>query len=84
MLNLSTPQPAPVPTNETPVVDLVIQDFKERLEFGRRKYGTPLTVSNGRDHLKDCYQEVLDLTLYLRAEIERRIAESIAAEENKG
>jgi hypothetical protein len=65
-------QPDPVPTGERPVVDLVLDDLRERGELGRERYGTPLQASNGRDHLRDAYEEALDLCLYLRAEIERR------------
>lgn len=55
-----------------PIVPLVIADLEARREFGRRKYGDELRVENGRDALIDAYQEALDLTIYLRQEIERR------------
>lgn len=71
-MDLNKPEPAPVQTDETPVWDLVIADMRERDNEGRRKYGTPLQASNGRDHLVDAYQEALDLCVYLRAAIERR------------
>lgn len=70
--NLSVYEPAPIPTDETPIWELVIEDMKERDAEGRKKYGTPLQASNGRDALVDAYQEVLDLAVYLRQEIERR------------
>jgi len=65
-------QPDPIPTHETPVWELVQQDMAARDQEGRRRYGTPLQASNGRDHLQDAYEEALDLCVYLRAEIERR------------
>ena len=71
--NFSQPQPDPIPRpDQTAVADLVVRAIQERLEFGKQKYGTPLTADNGRDHLVDAYQEALDLAIYLRAEIERR------------
>lgn len=68
----SAQEPAPVPTNEPSIHDLVIADVQARKEFGLAKYGTLLQTSNGRDPLMDAYQEVLDLCCYLRQELERR------------
>lgn len=70
--SLSEYEPQPIPTEEKPVWDLVIDDMRQRDFDGRRKYGTPLQASNGRDALVDAYQEALDLCVYLRQEIERR------------
>lgn len=70
--SLSEYEPQPTPTEEKPVWDLVIEDMRQRDFEGRRKYGTPLQASNGRDALVDAYQEALDLCVYLRQEIERR------------
>lgn len=71
-MRLSDYEPAPIPTNEKPIWELVIEDMRERDIEGRKKYGTPLQASNGRDALVDAYQEALDLAVYLRQEIERR------------
>ncbi|ANA87285.1 hypothetical protein PBI_KAMPE_51 [Gordonia phage Kampe] len=51
------------------------QDIKEeilkRKEFGLKKYGTPLTTGNGRDHYEDGAQELIDfLVYYICAEVE--------------
>lgn len=70
--NLSDYEPKPIPTEERPIWELVIEDMKNRDNEGRKKYGTPLQASNGRDALIDAYQEVLDLAVYIRQEIERR------------
>jgi hypothetical protein len=67
-------QPPPIPADTVAVQDLVIADIAERKRVGIERYGTPLQVENGRDHLIDAYQEALDLVMYLRAEIERRAA----------
>jgi hypothetical protein len=65
-LRAATPEPAPQPGTLV-VLPLVIADLQARARMGREKYGTELTVDNGRDHLLDAYQEALDLVMYLRA-----------------
>jgi hypothetical protein len=61
-----TEQPAPIPNGREAVWNLVMRDMGDRDGEGRRKYGTPLKPFNGRDALVDCYQEALDLVVYLR------------------
>lgn len=59
-------EPPPV-KNEYPAIwDLVIEDMKNRDEFGLHKYGMRLQPFNGRDALQDAYQEALDLCVYLK------------------
>ena len=70
--NLSSYEPDPIHTDEKPVWEMVIEDMKQRDNEGRQKYGTPLQTSNGRDALVDLYQELLDATVYIRQELERR------------
>lgn len=72
MEDLTAPQKPPLPNDQPGVWDLVIADMKARDDFGRKKYGTPVQPGNGRDALIDAYQEVLDLAVYLRLEIEER------------
>lgn len=48
------------------IVDLVIEDMYARDDLGRKRYGTPLQVSNGRDPLADAYDEALDGAAYLK------------------
>jgi hypothetical protein len=69
-------EPAPLPSNHEPVWYLVIKDMNKRNEFGRKKYGTPLKAFNGRDVLKDAYEEALDLVVYLRQAIYERDSEN--------
>lgn len=38
--------------------------MEARRAFGVEKYGTPLQRDNNRDHLTDCRDEALDLTVY--------------------
>lgn len=68
-----TAQPPPVPHRDHPSMhDLVVDDLRERKAFGYRKYKSTLTAHNGRDPLKDAYEECLDLCVYLRQAIEER------------
>lgn len=82
-IGATAPEPPPLVTGSEPIWPLVIADaehlgcanlvtdMKARDAFGRAKYGTPLTADNGRDHLADAYQEVLDEVVYLRAAVEQ-------------
>lgn len=61
----------PLPTgNDLPSMHaLVQQDLEERLKFGIAKYGQPLQPYNGRNALRDAYEEILDLAVYLRQQL---------------
>jgi hypothetical protein len=63
-------EPSPVPGNSPSMHDLVIADIQSRKDFGLSKYGTILQTFNGRDGLKDAYEEVIDLIVYLRQKLE--------------
>lgn len=65
-------QPEPRPTTGRPVWELVVEDMHARDRLGRRRYGVPLQAGNGRDALRDAYEEALDLVVYLRQAIEER------------
>jgi hypothetical protein len=45
-----------------------------RKVVGLKRYGTLLQPFNGRDALRDAYEEALDLAQYLRQAIEERDA----------
>jgi NTP pyrophosphatase (non-canonical NTP hydrolase) len=62
-------EPDPIANNQPAVWGLVVEDMQARDVMGREKYGTPLQPFNGRDALWDAYQEVLDLSVYLRQAI---------------
>lgn len=47
--------------------DLAVALMHARDEYGRGKYGVPLRVGDGRDHLVDALQEALDGVVYARA-----------------
>lgn len=65
-------QPAPKLNDSAPIWDLVISDMKERDNLGRERYGVPLQANNGRDALRDAYEEALDLVVYLKQAIVER------------
>lgn len=55
-------------TND-PSRHLVITDARERDEFGAKKYGTRLQANNGRNALRDAYQELLDAAVYFKQDL---------------
>lgn len=65
-------QPTPRPNSSPPCWDLVLSDMMERDAVGRQRYGTPLQAHNGRDALKDLYEELLDAVVYLRQALYER------------
>ena len=65
-------QPAPTPNDHPAVWPLVIMDMASRDQVGRARYGVPLQPHNGRDALRDAYEEALDLCAYLRQAIMER------------
>ena len=65
-------QPAPVATELPAVWPLVIMDMAARDQVGRARYGVPLQPHNGRDALRDAYEEALDMCAYLRQAIMER------------
>jgi hypothetical protein len=71
-------QPAPIPSTAPATWDLVLADTHARDEFGARKYGVRHQPHNGRDQLRDAYEEALDLVCYLRAAIYEK--ENVAPE----
>ncbi len=66
--------PPPQPGIAPHTVDLVQADLVARKAFGVAKYGVAHQHDNGRDHLQDVYEELLDAAIYVRAELERRKA----------
>lgn len=67
-------QNQPIPGSGVPTHDLVSSDFSKRRAFGISKYGVDHQHDNGRDHLLDLYEELMDAVIYARAEIEKRKA----------
>lgn len=56
----------PITGSPRRLIDLVLEDIRERDAVGRKRYGTPLTTHNGRDPVVDAYQELLDAVVYTR------------------
>lgn len=83
---MSAIEPAPIATDRRPSWEILLahsierlpqarllhEDMRERDRFGRLKYGVPLTSGNGRNHLVDAYQELLDFAVYLTNELDER------------
>lgn len=65
-------QPLPVVNDNSDIQSMVISDIGKRRELGIQRYGTALQAHNGRDMLRDAYEEAIDLAIYLRGCIEER------------
>lgn len=65
-------QPAPTQNDLPAIWPVVIMDMANRDQVGRARYGVPLQPHNGRDALRDAYEEALDLCAYLRSAIFER------------
>lgn len=65
-------QPLPTPNGLLDVQSRVIADMESRRELGIERYGTALQPHNGRDALRDAYEEALDLAMYLKQAILER------------
>jgi hypothetical protein len=78
-VSLNEEQTPPAQGLAAPTWRLVVEDMHERDRMGELKYGVRHQHDNGRDHLVDLYQELLDATCYVRAEIEKRTVERARA-----
>lgn len=56
----------------TDITTLVKDDLDKRESLGREKYGGPLYAHTKYNNLQEAYEEILDLTVYLKAELVRR------------
>lgn len=65
-------QPLPVPNAARDVQSQVIDDIAARREVGIQRYGTALQPHNGRDALRDLYEELLDACCYIKQAIIER------------
>lgn len=65
-------QPPPIANAMPAIQDLVMQDMLERKRLGIKRYGTPLQPHNGRDMMKDLYEELLDACNYIRGMLYER------------
>jgi len=67
-----TEQPTPVANQHPPIVPQVIADLDARMTLGIQRYGVALQPENGRDMLRDLYEELLDACVYIRGCIAER------------
>lgn len=75
-------QPLPTKNDGPCIQDLVIEDINARKLVGIQRYGTVLQPNNGRDALRDAYEEALDLAQYLKqALVERDLRRAEAEDE---
>jgi hypothetical protein len=65
-------QPLPVINDRPDIQSMVIADIAARRQLGIERYGTALQAHNGRDMLRDWYEELLDAAVYARGVIEER------------
>lgn len=72
-------QDLPIINDETDIQTLVIEDINKRREVGIQRYGTALQPFNGRDALRDAYEEAIDLTMYLKQLMVERDALAVGA-----
>jgi hypothetical protein len=59
-------QPLPAVNDSPDIQSMVVADIIQRRQVGIERYGTALQAHNGRDMLRDAYEEALDLAIYLR------------------
>lgn len=59
-------QALPVVNERPSIQGLLIADIEERTKIGIQRYGTPLQAFNGRNSVRDAYEEAVDLATYLR------------------
>lgn len=55
-----------------PVFPELLNTIGHRVLMGVEKYGQPLRTHDGRDHLMDAFQEIIDAAMYLQAAIMER------------
>jgi hypothetical protein len=59
---------------EKTIFDLVRTDLEARDRLGWKQHRRPLLANDGRDSLRDAYEEALDLAVYLRKALAEREA----------
>jgi hypothetical protein len=55
-----------------PITALVHADLEARTQQGLASYGKPFESHDGRDSLRDVYEEALDMVQYLRKALYER------------
>jgi len=65
-------QPMPTVNDSVSIQSLVRADLDAREQVGIQRYGTPLQPDNGRDAMRDLYEELLDACCYIKQAIVER------------
>jgi hypothetical protein len=63
---------SPKPAKKKSITDMVIEDLRGRERKGYETYGGPLLPHDGRDSMRDLYEELLDAAQYIRKVMEER------------
>ena len=58
-------QPLPEVNDSKFIQDEVMDYIEQRKQLGITRYGTALQAHNGRDALRDAFEEAVDLVMYL-------------------
>lgn len=64
-------QPLPTPNDHPSMHDLVAQDLMARKALGLKRYNSLLQPFNGRSFPQDAFEEMLDLLVYWKGEMEQ-------------
>lgn len=59
-------QPLPIKNGARDIQSMVIADIEARRQVGIARYGTALQPNNGRDALRDLYEELIDAAMYTK------------------
>jgi hypothetical protein len=59
-------QPLPTVNDRQDIQSQVIADIEARRQVGIARYGTALQAFNGRDALRDLYEELIDAAMYVK------------------
>lgn len=59
-------QPLPTKNDAPDIQSMVIADIEDRRLVGISRYGTALQPNNGRDALRDLYEELIDAAMYTK------------------
>jgi hypothetical protein len=65
-------QPLPLSNDLPAIQDLVLADIEARKAIGIKRYGQLLKPHDGRDNLRDLYEELMDACIYARKAIYER------------
>lgn len=76
-------QPLPVPNDHPDIQSQVIADIEARRELGIQRYGSALKPHNGRDALRDLYEELIDAACYAKQAMVERATPATPVEHDR-